>query len=81
MGRVHWLMIRACLRGICIGWALLALLILLDVMHLRQVIFASSDSVMAIGLLMVGFAITFGNASMGHAIMNIGKDKRPKKSV
>ncbi len=69
MGRIHKLMIRACLRGIIIGWTLLALGLAVNVMSMRTIIFSSSDTVLAIFLLMVGFAITFGNASMGHAVM------------
>lgn len=73
MGRVHKLMLRACLRGIFIGWTLLALILFFNVMGLGEVIFSSSDKVLAIFLLMVGFAITFGNASMGHAVMSLRK--------
>ena len=38
-------------------------------------IFGSQDAILAILLLMVGFAITFGNAAMGHAVMYMHKRK------
>jgi hypothetical protein len=73
MGRIHKLMIRACLKGIAIGWAFLFLGLALNVMNMRTLIFSSSDTVLAIFLLMVGFAITFGNAAMGHAVMGMAR--------
>lgn len=71
MGRVHKLLIRSCLRGIAIGWAILAIGLALNVFRMREIIFSSSNAIMATGLLMMGFAITFGNASMGYAIMSM----------
>lgn len=71
MGRVHHLMIRSCIKGVLFGWALLAILIYLNVMNLRALIFTGADRYLATGILMLGFAITFGNAAMGHAVMNI----------
>ncbi len=71
MGRVHKLLIRSCLKGICIGWALLAAILVFNVMNMRVLIFSSSDAVLATFLLMVGFAITFGNGAMGYAMMSM----------
>ena len=71
MGRVHKLLLRNCLKGILCGWALLALGLALNIFDLREMIFTSSDKYLAIFLLMVGFAITFGNAAMGHALMRL----------
>lgn len=75
MGRVHKLLIRSCLRGILIGWTLLAIGLAFNVLGMREIIWTSSDRILAIFLLMVGFAITFGNASMGYAMMSIPKAK------
>lgn len=71
MGRIHKLLLRSLFKGIAIGWTLLALLLILNPGNLRGIIFASSDTVLAIFLLAVGFAITFGNAAMGHAVMRL----------
>lgn len=79
MGRVHKLLIRSCIRGVLLGWLLLAIGIYFDVMGVRKIVFDSSDRVLATALLMVGFAITFGNAAMGHAVMrNAGKERAQK---
>lgn len=75
MGRVHKLLIRSCLRGILIGWSLLAIGLVFNIMGMREIIWTSSDRVLAVFLLMVGFAITFGNSSMGIAIMSMSKKK------
>ncbi len=53
--------------GILIGWGLLFLLLLTDLGGIRSLIFESNNIAMAIGLLMFGFAITFGNCAMGVA--------------
>lgn len=79
MGRIHKLMIRACLKGIAIGWAILFLGLALNVMNMRTLIFSSSDTVLAIFLLMVGFAITFGNAAMGHAVMGMARKHKAEE--
>jgi len=73
MARVHKLLITSCLKGIAIGWSLLALIFIFDIGGLRTLILGTSDAVLAIFLLAVGFAITFGNAAMGHAMMTLPK--------
>lgn len=77
MGRIHKLLITSCLKGIAIGWAILAIMLWLDFGKLRTVVFSSSSGVLATFLLMVGFAITFGNAAMGHAVMTKIKSSQP----
>lgn len=79
MGRVHKLLLWSCLRGILIGWILLAVIFALNVMNMRYLVFSSSHHILATFLLMVGFAITFGNASMGHALMRLTKDPAEDK--
>jgi len=39
---------------------------------------SSSDTILATFLLMVGFAITFGNAAMGRAVMMMSKSEKPE---
>ena len=75
LARVHKLLLKSCLVGIIIGWAILAAILLLDLGGFGEKVLGSSDAVLATFLLAVGFAITFGNAAMGYAIMNLHKSK------
>lgn len=79
MGRVHKLLIWSCIRGVFLGWLLLAIGIYFDIVGVRKIVFDSSDRVLATALLMVGFAITFGNAAMGHAVMRKAGKERAQK--
>lgn len=82
MGRVHKLLLWSCLKGVAVGWLLLAIGIYFDVVGVRKIVFDSSDRVLATALLMVGFAITFGNAAMGHAVMKMaGREKAIKERI
>ena len=54
-------------KGILVGWGLLLALLVFDLGGLGRLILDSDNAVMAIGLLMAGFAITFGNCAMGIA--------------
>ena len=73
LGRVHKLLIKSCLKGIATGWAILAFILAIDLFGLREFTFGSSQGILAVFLLAVGFAITFGNAGMGFAIMRLPK--------
>ena len=53
--------------GVMVGWGILLLLLLSNLGGVRTLLFKSDSTVLAIGLLMVGFAITFGNCAMGIA--------------
>jgi len=66
---------RSCLEGIAVGWVFLGILVFGNISGLGDRIFNSSTPVLALFLLAVGFAITFGSASMGIAIMSIPKNK------
>ncbi len=57
--------------GLIAGEGLLLGLLVLDVGGLRSIIWASSDKVVALGLLIVFFAITFGSLAMGTGIMGL----------
>ena len=73
MGRVHKLLIKSCLKGVATGWIILAIILAINLFGLREFTFGSSHGILAIFLLAVGFAITFGNAAMGYAIMRLPK--------
>ena len=83
MGRVHKLLIRNCIKGVLLGWTLLAIGLYFNVMGMKTIVFTSNDKILATFLLMVGFAITFGNAAMGHAVMGLarGEAKREREEA
>ncbi|MCS6854801.1 MAG: hypothetical protein NZ523_08635 [Elioraea sp.] len=62
--------------GTAAGWLLLAALLALDVAGLRSLIFTSPDGVLAVGMLALFFAITFGSAASGAAIISLGRQDR-----
>ena len=74
--RFNRFLLKNLCKGISIGWGLLALFLISDLGGVRTIIFNSSNTVMAIGLLMVGFAITFGNCAMGIAVMKMPYEKK-----
>jgi hypothetical protein len=57
--------------GLIAGEGMLAGLLLLDVGGLRTMIWSSSDKVIALGLLIVFFALTFGSLAMGTGVMGL----------
>ena len=57
-----------CAIGIACGWTLLGALMVTDTAGLRTLIW-NEGSAVPIVLLAVGFAITFGSAAMGAAVM------------
>ena len=58
-----------CAIGIAGGWTLLAAIILSDTARLRTLISNEASPAVPIILLAAGFAITFGSAAMGAAVM------------
>ena len=58
-----------CAIGIAGGWTLLAALIVTDTARLRTLIWNEGSPVVPIVLLATGFAVTFGGAAMGAAVM------------
>ncbi len=59
--------------GIAAGWVLLGALLALDVAGLRGLIFHSPDGALAVAMLALFFAITFGSAASGAAIISLGR--------
>ena len=62
------------LAGVLAGQVGVAALLALDVGALRTMIMASGQGWVAIVLLCAGFAITFGSAAIGAAVMAIGDE-------
>ena len=58
-----------CAIGVAGGWTLLAGLLVTNTGNLRTLILDSSSPALPIVLLATGFAITFGSAAMGAAVM------------
>jgi hypothetical protein len=60
-----------CAIGVCAGWTLLATLILTDTAGLATLIRASDSPFVPVAMLAAGFAVTFGSAAMGVAVMQL----------
>ncbi len=58
-----------CAIGIAGGWTLLAAMLVTDTARLRTLIWNEASPAVPIILLASGFAITFGSAAMGAAVM------------
>lgn len=58
--------------GIAVAVLLVGGLLLLNPGGLRHLIFTDGSPWVAIGLLLFGFAVTFGSAAMGSAVMAAG---------
>jgi hypothetical protein len=65
---VRFLLVN-CAIGVAGGWTLLAALLATDTAGLRTLIWNETSPAVPIALLAVGFAITFGSAAMGAAVM------------
>jgi hypothetical protein len=74
---VRFLALHAAI-GIGAGWFLLALLLWTDVNGVGSLIWASDSSALAIAMLAAGFAITFGGAAAGAAVMMLRFEKDEK---
>jgi hypothetical protein len=68
-----------CAIGIAVGWLLLTLLVATDVNGMGELIWNSSVPALPLGMLAAAFAITFGGAAMGSAVMLLGKDEPPQR--
>lgn len=62
------------LIGIGVGWAAVAVLLYADYSGLWGLISNSSIGAVALGLMLGGFAITFGSVGMGLAIFSLDYD-------
>lgn len=65
---------RNCVAGIVLGWLLLAGLIASNVANLRELLFGNGIELMALVLVVAGFAVTFGSLAMGTAIFMLPRD-------
>lgn len=62
-----------CLAGVIAGWTMLGGLLWLDVNGLGGLVMASDLFPVPLLMLLAAFAITFGAAAMGSAIMGLGR--------
>ncbi len=69
MTRFNSFLLKYLFKGIAIGWGLLAIFLISNLGGVGTLILHSSNAVMAIGLLLMGFAITFGSCAMGIGVM------------
>jgi len=76
-------LLRHTLVGIGAGWLFVALLLALDIAGLRSLMLHGSrtDGLVALVLLVVFSAITFGSAAMGAAIMGLAESERGGKGM
>lgn len=65
--------------GVTVGWTLLALLLALDVGGLWSLISAAPEAPVALVMLAVFFAITFGSLAMGSGLMGLGRPQPQPK--
>jgi hypothetical protein len=62
------------LAGVLAGQVCVAVLLALDMGGLRTLMLGSADGWIAVPLLGLGFAVTFGSAAIGASVMAIGRD-------
>ncbi len=70
-------LVRHALVGIAVGWNLLGLLLVLDVAGLGTLISGSEHRLVALALLLAGFAVTFGGVAMATAVFLIPFEEPP----
>ncbi len=80
MTRFNKFLIKHLCKGIALGWGLLAVFLISDLGGVGTLIFKSSNAVMAVGLLGLGFAITFGSCAMGIGVMKYMPTPKGKKN-
>lgn len=75
--KIIWFLALHAAIGIAVGIAIAALLVLLNVAGINTMLHEAADPFVPMLLLFFGFAITFGSAAMGIAIMTLPYPKRP----
>ncbi|HEX6142104.1 MAG TPA: hypothetical protein VFZ01_05270 [Geminicoccaceae bacterium] len=73
------LLLRHGAAGVLAGWISLGGLLWLDVGRLRTLIMTDQGGGVALLMLAAGFAVTFGGAAMGAAIMGLGRPLPPSR--
>ncbi|RAI36838.1 hypothetical protein CH341_30075 [Rhodoplanes roseus] len=66
--------------GLLIAMLAVAGLLALDAHRLRSLVLGDQSPVVAVGLLLFGFAVTLGSWVMGSAIMRLGDDEGGRDS-
>lgn len=68
-------LLRHGLAGVLVGLGAAAAIVALNVAQLRTLLLGVPDGWIGIALLGFGFAVTFGSAAMGAAIMGLREDE------
>jgi len=76
IGPILIFLVSHMLVGIVVGWLILGALLWLDIGGLWTLLRGSAHATIAVFMLMVCFAITFGSAAMGSAIMALEEDRQ-----
>lgn len=74
MSRLLRYLLIHCAGGIAAGWLMLAGLIWVDAAGLGTLIAHADGAFVPLFILAASFAVTFGSAAMGTAIMLLGED-------
>lgn len=74
---IRFLLVSMC-EGIAVGWSLLLAILWMDIGKVGSMIDASSLGAMAVVMLAIVFAITFGSVGMGIAIFMDRGDEPPE---
>ncbi|MCF6221130.1 MAG: hypothetical protein L3J65_08465 [Robiginitomaculum sp.] len=80
MTRFNKFLLTHLCKGVAVGWGLLAVFLISNLGGVGTLIFKSSNTVMAVGLLALGFAITFGSCAMGLGVMKYLPESKGKKT-
>jgi len=83
--RQDWRLVRFLVRhaliGIAIGWNVLGLLVVTDVAGLGTLLAGSEHRLVALLMLLAGFAVTFGGVAMATAVFLIPFEEPPCRPV
>jgi hypothetical protein len=74
-------LIRHCITGIMVGWALLLAIIWSDLGGIGSLIRGSDAGGLALTMLAGAFAITFGSAGMGIAANRLGTSREAQEAA
>jgi hypothetical protein len=72
-------LLKHCLAGILAGWTVVGLLLITDLGRLGTLVLGAEQPWLPLGMLLAGFAVTFGSVAMGAAIMSLGRPEPPAR--
>jgi len=70
-------LVRNALIGVAVGWNVLGLLVVTDAFGLGTLLSSSEHRLVALALLLAGFAITFGGVAMASAVFLMPMEPPP----